>query len=520
MRTKPLLVALALSLGMSVSAQKETQVKLNLEQAKQIIPKEIYGQFAEHLGTCIYGGLWVGENSSIPNTSGYRNDVLQALKELKIPVLRWPGGCFADEYHWMDGIGPKENRPRMVNNNWGGTVEDNSFGTHEFLNLCELLECEPYVSMNVGSGTVQETAQWVEYMTAADGPMAKLRKQNGRENPWRVKYIGVGNESWGCGGNMRPEYYADLYRRYQTYCRSYNGNRLFKIASGSGEYDLHWTETMMKQAGNHMNGLSLHYYTVAGWSGSKGSATKFSDEDYYWTMGKCLDIENCLKEHIKIMDKYDPRKRVALMVDEWGTWWDEEPGTIRGHLYQQNTMRDAFVAALSLNVFHKYTDRIKMANIAQIANVLQSMILTKEDKMVLTPTYYVFKMYNVHQNATYVPLDITCEQRQVRARMGRDGEQRTLPIVSVTASKTKDGTLYVSLSNVDLKEKNEVTIDLGNIQAKSVSGEILTCKNIADMNTFEQPDVVKTETFKGAKLSKGKLVVKLPAMSIVTLAVT
>lgn len=519
MRTKPLLVALALSLGMSVSAQKETQVKLNLEQAKQIIPKEIYGQFAEHLGTCIYGGLWVGENSSIPNTSGYRNDVLQALKELKIPVLRWPGGCFADEYHWMDGIGPKENRPRMVNNNWGGTVEDNSFGTHEFLNLCELLECEPYVSMNVGSGTVQETAQWVEYMTAADGPMAKLRKQNGRENPWRVKYIGVGNESWGCGGNMRPEYYADLYRRYQTYCRSYNGNRLFKIASGSGEYDLHWTETMMKQAGNHMNGLSLHYYTVAGWSGSKGSATKFSDEDYYWTMGKCLDIENCLKEHIKIMDKYDPRKRVALMVDEWGTWWDEEPGTIRGHLYQQNTMRDAFVAALSLNVFHKYTDRIKMANIAQIANVLQSMILTKEDKMVLTPTYYVFKMYNVHQNATYVPLDITCEQRQVRARMGRDGEQRTLPIVSVTASKAMDGTLYVSLSNVDLKEKNEVTIDLGNVQAKSVSGEILTCKNIADMNTFEQPDVVKTETFKGAKLSKGKLVVKLPAMSIVTLAV-
>lgn len=519
MRTKPLLVALALSLGMSVSAQKETQVKLNLEQAKQIIPKEIYGQFAEHLGTCIYGGLWVGENSSIPNTSGYRNDVLQALKELKIPVLRWPGGCFADEYHWMDGIGPKENRPRMVNNNWGGTVEDNSFGTHEFLNLCELLECEPYVSMNVGSGTVQETAQWVEYMTAADGPMAKLRKQNGRENPWRVKYIGVGNESWGCGGNMRPEYYADLYRRYQTYCRSYNGNRLFKIASGSGEYDLHWTETMMKQARNHMNGLSLHYYTVAGWSGSKGSATKFSDEDYYWTMGKCLDIENCLKEHIKIMDKYDPRKRVALMVDEWGTWWDEEPGTIRGHLYQQNTMRDAFVAALSLNVFHKYTDRIKMANIAQIANVLQSMILTKEDKMVLTPTYYVFKMYNVHQNATYVPLDITCEQRQVRARMGRDGEQRTLPIVSATASKAMDGTLYVSLSNVDLKEKNEVTIDLGNVQAKSVSGEILTCKNIADMNTFEQPDVVKTETFKGAKLSKGKLVVKLPAMSIVTLAV-
>lgn len=517
MKAKKLLLGAALSMVLPMTAQKESQVKLLPEEGKRIIPKEIYGQFAEHLGTCIYGGLWVGENSTIANTNGYRNDVLKALQELKIPVLRWPGGCFADEYHWMDGIGPKENRPRMVNNNWGGTVEDNSFGTHEFLNLCELLNCEPYVSMNVGSGTVQETAQWVEYMTAEDGPMAKLRKQNGREKPWRVKYIGVGNESWGCGGNMRPEYYADLYRRYQTYCRNYNGNRLFKIASGSGEYDLHWTETMMKQVGHHMHGLSLHYYTVAGWSGSKGSATKFSDEDYYWTMGKCLDIENCLKEHMKIMDKYDPRKRVALMVDEWGTWWDEEPGTIRGHLYQQNTMRDAFVAALSLNVFHKYTDRIKMANIAQIANVLQSMILTKEDKMVLTPTYHVFKMYNVHQDATYVPLELTCENRQVRARMGRDGEQRTLPMVAATASKDKDGTLHISLSNVDLKEKNEVTIDLGDMQAKTVSGEILTCKNIADMNTFEQPDVVKTEVFKGAKLSKGKLVVKLPAMSIVTL---
>ena len=519
MRRNLLFAAWVLCMAIPAMAQKESKVTLHTDQAKQLIPKEIYGQFAEHLGTCIYGGLWVGEESPVPNTNGYRNDVMQALKDLKIPVLRWPGGCFADEYHWMDGIGPKENRPRMVNNNWGGTVEDNSFGTHEFLNLCELLECEPYVSMNVGSGTVQETAQWVEYMTAQDGPMAKLRKQNGRENPWCVKYIGVGNESWGCGGNMRPEYYADLYRRYQTYCRSYNGNRLFKIASGSGEYDLHWTETMMKQATNHMNGLSLHYYTVAGWSGSKGSATQFSDEDYYWTMGKCLDIENCLNEHIKIMDKYDPRKRVALMVDEWGTWWDEEPGTIRGHLYQQNTMRDAFVAALSFNVFHKYTDRVKMANIAQIANVLQSMILTKEDKMVLTPTYHVFKMYNVHQDAVHIPLNIECEQRQVRARMGRDGEQRTLPMLGATASKSKDGTLYISLSNVDLNEKNEVKIDLGGFSAKNVSGEILTCKKITDKNTFEQPDVVKTEVFKGAKLSKGQLVVKLPAMSIVTLAV-
>ena len=511
------LLTIAMLASMPVMAQKTSTAVLHPDQAKEKINKEIYGQFDEHLGTCIYGGLWVGPQSSVPNTDGYRNDVLQALKDLKVPVLRWPGGCFADEYHWMDGIGPKENRPRMVNSNWGGTVEDNSFGTHEFLNLCEMLGCEPYVSMNVGSGTVQEAAQWVEYMTAEDGPMAKLRKQNGREKPWKVKYIGVGNESWGCGGNMRPEYYADLYRRYQTYCRNYNGNRLFKIASGSGEYDLHWTETMMKQARNQMNGLSLHYYTVAGWSGSKGSATDFSVEDYYWTMGKCLDIENCIREHSKIMDKYDPKKRVALMVDEWGTWWDEEPGTISGHLYQQNTMRDAFVAALSLNVFHKYTDRVKMANIAQIANVLQSMILTKDDKMVLTPTYHVFKMYNVHQDATYIPLDVQCENREVRARMGRDGETRTLPMLGATASKAADGTVHISLSNVDLENKNEVTIDLAGLSVKTVTGQILTCKKITDKNTFENPDVVKPAAFKDAKISKGKLTVKMPPMSIVAL---
>lgn len=294
---------------------------------KQIINKEIYGQFAEHLGTCIYGGLWVGEDSSIPNIKGYRKDVFEALKDLKVPVLRWPGGCFADEYHWMDGIGPREKRPRMVNNNWGGTVEDNSFGTHEFLNLCEMLGCEPYISGNVGSGSVEEMAKWVEYMTSEQGsPMAKLRLENGREKPWKVKYFGVGNESWGCGGSMRPEYYADLYRRYSTYCRNYDGNRLFKIASGASDYDYNWTEVLMKNVGHRMDGLSLHYYTVLGWSGSKGSATKFNNEDYYWTMGKCREIEDVLKRHIAIMDKYDPQKQIGLMVDEW------EPGGMKNRV--------------------------------------------------------------------------------------------------------------------------------------------------------------------------------------------
>lgn len=492
-------------------AAQQNQMTLHADKAVDIIPKEIYGQFAEHLGSCIYGGIWVGPESSIPNTDGYRNDVLTALKDLHIPVLRWPGGCFADEYHWMDGIGPRENRPKMVNNNWGGTVEDNSFGTHEFLNLCEILGCEPYVSGNVGSGTVEELAKWVEYMTSdGDSPMANLRRKNGRDKAWKVKYLGVGNESWGCGGDMRAEYYSDVFRRYAVYCRNYDGNRLYKIATGASDYDYNWTEVLMKNAGTKMNGISLHYYTVSGWSGSKGSATKFTDDDYYWTLGKCLEIEPVIRKHIAIMDKYDPKRRVSLMVDEWGTWWDVEPQTNPGHLFQQNTMRDAFVAALSLNVFHKYTSRVKMTNIAQVVNVLQSMILTKGPDMVLTPTYYVFQMYAPHQNATFIPFDLQCDKMVVRG-------DRVVPTISATASKAADGSLCISLANVCLDKAQKITVDLDGIAAKKVEGKVLKSKYITDHNTFDDPNRVEPAAFDGAKIVKGKLEVDLPAMSIVTL---
>lgn len=503
---------LLLFISSSLLAQHKSVVTIDVNDASQVIPKEIYGQFAEHLGTCIYGGIWVGENSSIPNINGYRIDVLEALKELKIPVLRWPGGCFADEYHWMDGIGPKENRPKMVNTNWGGTIEDNSFGTHEFLNFCELLGTEPYISANVGSGTVEEMAKWVEYMTSdGESPMANLRRENGRDKPWKVKYFGVGNESWGCGGEMRPEYYADLYRRYQTYARNYGDNRLYKVASGASDYDYNWTEVLMKNAARHMQGLSLHYYTVKGWSGSKGSAINFDKDDFYWTMGKAIEIEPVLKKHIDIMDKYDPNKRVDLLLDEWGTWWDEEPGTISGHLYQQNALRDAFVASLSFDIFHKYTERLKMANIAQMVNVLQAMILTNDKGgMVLTPTYHVFKMYKVHQDATYLPLELESPTMTVR-------NDQTLPLLSGTASRNKDGVMHISLSNVDADKEHEVTVNLSGASIKSVTGEMLTSTNLNDHNTFDNPNIVKPVDFKGAKINKGVLTVKLPAKSIVTL---
>lgn len=513
MKISHIIVAGALlSISATATAEKATITPRWADvDSSQVIPAEIYGQFAEHLGTCIYGGIWVGEDSPIPNTNGYRNDVLNALRDIKVPVIRWPGGCFADEYHWEDGIGPREARPRMVNSNWGGTVEDNSFGTHEFFNLCELIGCEPYLSGNVGSGTVAELAKWVEYITAEDGPMAEQRRKNGREKPWKLKYLGVGNESWGCGGNFTPEAYANEYRRYQTYCRDFNGNHLYKIASGASDYDYNWTDVLMKRARGHMKGLSLHYYTVKTWSGSKGSATNFTNDDYYWTLGKCLEIDKVIARHDSIMTTYDPDHRVALLVDEWGTWWDEEPGTIAGHLYQQNTMRDAMVAALSLNVFHNHIDRVKMANIAQLANVLQSMVLTRDNKMVLTPTYHVFRLYTAHQNATYIPLDIATTNRTV-------GDGRSVPVVSATAS-TKDGITTITLVNTDLTEDATITIPLGNIKASKVSGEILTAKSVDSHNDFDHPNDVNTATFTNAKIKSGTLSTTLPPMSIVTLTI-
>ena len=520
---KRIFTVFAVAAAFSASAMADNaKVTIHADQGTQKIHKEIYGQFAEHLGSCIYGGLWVGEQSQIPNVNGYRKDVFDALKALQIPVLRWPGGCFADEYHWMDGIGPKANRPKMQNNNWGGTIEDNSFGTHEFLNLCEMLGCEPYISGNVGSGTVEELAKWVEYMTSdGDTPMAKLRRQNGRDKAWKVKFLGVGNESWGCGGNMRPEYYADLYRRYSVYCRNYDGNHLYKIASGASDYDWNWTEVLMDRVGHRMDGVSLHYYTVTGWSGSKGSAINFNDDDYYWTLGKCLEIEDVVKKHADIMDKKDPKKHIGLLVDEWGTWWDEEPGTIRGHLYQQNAMRDAMVAALSLNVFHRHCDRVRMANIAQVVNVLQSMILTDQvgtGHMVLTPTYHVFEMYKGFQEATYLPLDVYCTTKEVRGDdHARDG--RKVQMLQTSAAKKADGGIILSLTNVSLDEPQEVEVNIAGANAKAVSGRILTCNNIADYNDFDHPNRVQPVAFKDAKLAKNVLKVKVPARSIVVLDV-
>ena len=498
---------------------------INNDKKMSTIAPEIYGHFSEHLGRCIYEGLYVGEDSDIPNVNGMRTDVVEALKEMKIPVLRWPGGCFADEYHWMDGIGPKASRKKMINTHWGGVVEDNSFGTHEFFELCRQLGCKTYVNGNLGSGTVREMSEWVEYITFNGvSPMADLRKQNGHEEPWKIDYFGVGNENWGCGGNMRPQHYADEYRRYQTYVRNYAGNDpIAKICCGPNVDDYEWTKKVMETCFDHceprfhgmMDGLSLHYYTLPevedDWN-KKGSATDFTEEIFYQTLKRGYFMDELINRHGAIMDEYDPDKKIGLIVDEWGIWTDVEPGTNPGFLYQQNTMRDALVAAVTLNIFNKHCDRVKMACIAQLINVLQSVILTEGEKMILTPTYHIFHMYKYHQDAELLHSDLT------GVDMIQNGEF-SIPALQESVSVQKDGTITVTLANLSAEQSYPVEIALTEKKNRTVSAKILTGAMNAH-NTFEEPDAVKEESFEGVAEKDGTLSLEIPACSVICLRIS
>jgi alpha-N-arabinofuranosidase len=416
----------------------------------------------------------------------------------------------------------------MVNTHWGGVVEDNSFGTHEFLDLCEQLETEPYICGNVGSGSVEEMSKWIEYITFdGESPMANLRRQNGRNEPWKVRFWGVGNENWGCGGNMTAEFYADQYRRYATYCRNYGDNRLYKIAGGPNSDDYHWTDVLMRQVGNRMQGMSLHYYTVPRTWADKGSATQFDEAEYLTTIQNTLRMDELVTRHSTIMDRYDPAKRIGLVVDEWGAWYNVEPGTNPGFLYQQNTMRDAIIAGINLNIFNKHCDRVSMAQIAQTVNVLQAVILTDKEKMILTPTYWVFYLYKVHQDATMLPIHFTGNRLEmpgsnVNAQTPRGGGsgaggRRGIEAISASASRDVSGKVHITLVNIDPNNEQTVECDLGNFAAGNIAGKVLTSAKINDHNTFDNPNNVTVKDFNGARISQGMLTVKLPSKSVVLL---
>ena len=489
------------------AASNPLELVISAGQEKTTISRHIYGHFAEHLGEDIYGGFWIKDGDG---GWQYNQQVIDALKELNVPNLRWPGGCFADYYHWKDGIGPREERPSVVNTIWGNVTRDNSFGTHEFMGLVERLETDPIIVGNVGSGTVEEMADWWAYMNhEGPGPMATRRAENGREEPWNVTYWGVGNESWGCGGNMSADYYADLYKRYATYLWSQYGPEPFRIAAGPSGDDYEWTRTLMEDASGMIDGLDLHYYTVVGTWENKGSATDFTEGEWHEAMQEARYVDELLTRHSTIMDRYDPEKETALIVGEWGMWHDPSPGTDPGFLKQQNTLRDALVAAIHLNVFNQHADRVRMANLAQTVNVLQALLLYDQGQLVKTPTYHIFDLFEAHQDATLLPMDLE------RGTYTHDGEDT--PALTASASRDDHGQIHVTLANTDPDQPRTVEADVRGQAISSVSGRILTADRMDAHNSFEQPEAIRPDSFDAMQRAEDVLTLELPPKSVVAL---
>ena len=488
------------------------------------IDRNIFGQFAEHLGSGIYEGLWVGPGSPIPNTRGIRKDVVAALKALKVPNVRWPGGCFADEYHWRKGIGPLGARTVSLNPNWGGVTEPNTFGTHEFMDFLAQIGSEAFMSLNVGSGTPQEAAEWLEYLTT-DQPttLGKERAANGRPAPYRMPFVGIGNESWDCGGNMTPEYYLSQLKIYARFVRNFNpaqqpeGQRMLKIAvgpGGDGPRWTEWTDTIMKAWQGHtwswdIDGLSLHNYTVVRWPPAYRSVG-FGETEYSQILKSTLDMDRLIATHAAIMDKYDPQKKIALVVDEWGAWYAPLPGSNPGFLVQQNSLRDAVLAALNLNIFARHADRVRMANIAQMLNVLQAMVMTDKEKMVLTPTYHVFRMYVPFQDATFVPVAFD-------AGTYTHGDV-TLPRVDAIAAKDASGTLWLAMTNVDPTRPVDIAVRLAGISGRTATGETLTAAAVDSVNTFDAPRTVTPKPI-SAQVEGDQLTLTVEPKSVTVLSV-
>ena len=492
------------------------KITIHPKTEKGRINRHIYGHFAEHLGRCIYDGIWVGEDSVIPNVRGIRTDIVQALRQINAPNLRWPGGCFADIYHWRDGIGPKDQRPQTINF-WGNAPENNHFGAHEFMDLCEQVGCEPYIGGNVGSGSVQEMRDWIEYLTSDhDSALSNLRRQNGREQAWAMPFWGIGNENWGCGGHMTPEYYGDLYCQYHTHIKNYGAVPMMKIASGYGGSDTDGADLAIlldrisrRRHPVKTDGISIHYYVYLRHH-EEYSATEFGEREWFTVLKKAHHIGHVIEQNAAVMDQYDPEKRMWLIVDEWGTWYPVEPGTNPAFLYQQNSMRDALAAALTLHLFQDHCDRVQMANIAQTVNVLQALILTEGEKMILTPTYHVFDMLKAHQDALLPPLDLECETYD----MGDD----SLPTVSASASMSEAGEVLLTLCNLNAGQALSLECECRDMAVSKVAGTVLVGDAITAHNTFDVPDRVRPAAFHGATLHDDQhLTIQLPAASVVAL---
>ena len=501
------------------SATEKVRLSIDTSKPGAKIDRNIFGQFAEHLGHGVYEGIWVGPDSNIPNTRGIRNDVVAALKALKVPNVRWPGGCFADEYHWRKGIGPQ--RVVTLNPNWGGVIEPNTFGTHEFIDFLNQIGAEAFLSINVASGTPQEAAEWLEYLTTAQPTtLGKERAANGHPAPYKIAYLGIGNESWDCGGNMSADYYLSQLKIYSRFVRNFNPaqqgkDQMLKIAVGPNANEprfIEWTDLVMKAWQNRqwswdMHGLSLHNYTR--WDKTFASMG-FGETEYSQILNSTLEMDGVIRKYSAMMDKYDPQKKIALVVDEWGAWYTPLPGTDPGFLVQQNSLRDAILAALNLNIFARHADRVRMANIAQMINVLQAMIMTDKEKMVLTPTYHVYKMYLPFQDATFVP--VTFE-----AGVYKQGDI-SLPRVDAIAAKDATGKLWLEITNLDPNQSIEIEATLAGSTGKSAVGETLTAPKVDSINTFAAPNTVVPRRVT-TNVQAGRLTMKLEPKSVTVISV-
>lgn len=518
-----LIACAVLSAEASADAGFDAVLTVRADTPAAKIDRNIYGHFVEHLGRGVYEGIWVGEGSPIPNTRGIRNDVVNAIKRLNPPVVRWPGGCYADIYHWRDGVGPRDQRPARANTSWG-KAETNAFGTHEFMDFISQIGAKPFVSVNVGTGTPAEAKAWIEYMTAPeDSPAAAERIKNGRREPWELPFVGVGNESWGCGGMMRADFYADQFRLFQSFLGTSSGPKAMMIASGADTDDYLWTEKVLAKAMNWrekpapllydipdpiMGGLSLHFYALPGanWDVS-GDAINFAEDQWFSNLKRASTIDELISAHAAIMDRFDPTRKVAMVVDEWGTWFKSTPGA--SALWQQNTLRDAMVAGLTLNIFHKHSDRVRMANIAQMVNVLQAMILTRGEQMILTPSYHVFEMYKVHQDAINLPVEISTP--------GYSYHGDSIPALSVSASRDQRGLVHISIVNLDPHRPAKIDAAIKGFAAKTVTGRVLTAETMAAHNDFGKPDQFEQQPLRLAEIRAGKLHVELPPKSVTVL---
>jgi alpha-N-arabinofuranosidase len=490
-------------------------VTIDASQSGPTINRNLFGQFAEHLGRGVYEGVWVGPDSPIPNTRGIRNDVVAALKAIKVPNVRWPGGCFADEYHWRNGIGPRERRPPTLNPNWGGVIEPNSFGTHEFMDFVQQIGADAYISVNVGSGTPAEAADWLEYLTTPQPTaLAQQRAANGHPEPFPVAMLGIGNEAWGCGGSMTPEQYVSELKRYARYARNYNTKQpMNRIAVGPDSADTSYTKAVMEAWKNKtwawdIEGISLHYYTVVKWPPAF-KATGFGTDEYATLLNETRRMEDLVRTHAAVMDQYDPQKKIALVVDEWGAWLAPTPGSPQGFLEQQNSQRDALIAALNIHTFARHADRVRGANIAQMVNVLQAMILTDKERMVLTPTYHVFRLYLPFHDATLLPAAVSAGDYE-------HGGLK-LPRVDAIAARDAAGKTWLALAHLDPEQSTKISIDVAGAKFSRARGETLTAPRVDSVNTFDAPRAVVPKPI-SAQGKGGKLVLELAPASVTVVA--